>query len=42
MDGLPTPMVDVVRERIEDVRLGVEGTYRVQMGLGNADMRGAR
>ena len=40
MDEPPKPMVEVVRERIEDTRLGVEGAYRVQRGRGNRDLRG--
>jgi 8-oxo-dGTP diphosphatase len=40
MDQLPEPMVEVVRERIEDVRMDVRATYRTQTGQGNADVRG--
>jgi ADP-ribose pyrophosphatase YjhB (NUDIX family) len=40
MDRLPAPMVEVVRDRIEDVRRGSRGEYRSQTGTGNADVRG--
>ena len=39
LEALPEPMVEVVRERIDDVRLGAEFTYRTQTGGGNADVR---
>ena len=39
LESLPEPMVEVVHERIDDVRLGAEVTYRTQTGRGNADVR---
>jgi ADP-ribose pyrophosphatase YjhB (NUDIX family) len=39
VEALPEPMVEVVHERIDDVRLGAEVTYRTQTGRGNADVR---
>ncbi len=42
IDQIPTPMVEVVRERITDASSGVLGAYRAQMGRGNADLRKSR
>jgi 8-oxo-dGTP diphosphatase len=39
LQTVPEPMVEVVRERIDDVRLGAVATYRTQTGRGNADVR---
>ena len=39
LEAIPEPMVEVVHERIDDVRLGADVTYRTQTGRGNADVR---